>query len=182
MVKNTIASMGKQEKRNVIDIFHYFTNEQIKTVLDTKRHNFSILISNIFNDFNIGTVIRNSNAFLGKNIYIYGRRKYDKRGAVGMFSYEHIKFIKDLNELPKDVVIYGIDNIANAEPIETFKYPTDKHVIFAFGQEQVGLPDEVIPICQKLLYIKQYGSVRSLNVGTASGIVMYDYVRKLETA
>jgi tRNA G18 (ribose-2'-O)-methylase SpoU len=29
------------------------------------------------------------------------------------------------------------------------------------------------------VYIKQYGSVRSLNVGTASGIAMYDYCNKV---
>ena len=37
----------------------------------------------------------------------------------------------------------------------------------------LGMADDVV-------YIPQLGSVRSLNVGTASGIVMYDYVTKLD--
>jgi tRNA G18 (ribose-2'-O)-methylase SpoU len=48
-----------------------------------------------------------------------------------------------------------------------------------FGQEQIGIPKKLLDLCDELVYIKQYGSVRSLNVGTASGIAMYDYCSKV---
>ena len=51
--------------------------------------------------------------------------------------------------------------------------------LLCLGQESIGLPKEVIAKCDKLVHIPQYGSVRSLNVATAAGIAMYDYVRKL---
>jgi tRNA G18 (ribose-2'-O)-methylase SpoU len=47
-----------------------------------------------------------------------------------------------------------------------------------FGQEQIGIPKEVLDMCDDVVYIRQFGTVRSLNVGTASGIVMYDYCSK----
>jgi tRNA G18 (ribose-2'-O)-methylase SpoU len=169
------------DTRNIIDFFKYWEVDAIKTNLDEKRHNFSILISNQFNDFNIGSVIRNSNAFLAKEVIIYGRKQFDKRGTVGTHIYEnlhHIKFIDDL-VLPENSLLIGIDNIDGSHPIETFQYPKDQHIVFAFGQEQVGLPKEIIDLCDHLLYIKQYGSVRSINVGVASGIVMYDYCSKM---
>jgi tRNA G18 (ribose-2'-O)-methylase SpoU len=50
-----------------------------------------------------------------------------------------------------------------------------------FGQEQIGIDKEVLEVCHDLIYIEQYGSVRSLNVGTASGIAMYDYCSKVIT-
>lgn len=50
--------------------------------------------------------------------------------------------------------------------------------LICLGQESTGLPQEIIEKCHKLVYIPQYGSVRSLNVGTAAGIAMYDFVRK----
>jgi tRNA G18 (ribose-2'-O)-methylase SpoU len=171
--------LSMSEDRNIIDYYHYWTNEQINTHLDTKRHNFSVLISNVHNDFNIGTVIRNCNAFLSKDIFVYGRKKFDRRGCVGTYHYEHIHHVTDLNQLPSNYHIIGIDNIKDAKPIEDHEYPQDKHVLFCFGQEQVGLPQEIIDICHELLYIKQYGSVRSLNVGCANSIVLYDYVKKL---
>lgn len=168
------------DNRNVIDYFKYWTVDAIKTNLDSKRHNFSILISNKFRDFNLGSVIRNSNAFLAKEVLIYGRRAYDKRAAVGTHVYENISHIKHIEELNfGDSLVIGIDNIEGAKPIESFEFPRDRHVVLAFGQEDVGLPEEILNICNELIYIKQYGSVRSLNVGCASSIVMFEYCRQL---
>lgn len=168
------------DNRNVLDVYKYWTTEAIKADLDTKRHNFSVLISNKFNDFNIGSVIRNANAFLAKEIIIYGRRKFDPRGTVGTVHYENFRHVKVVEELVfPDSVIVGMDNIPSAKPIETFEWPKDKHVIMAFGQEQSGLPEEIINICHHMVYIRQYGSVRSLNVGCASAITMFDYCQKV---
>ena len=166
------------DNRNILDHFKYWTTDAIKADLDQRRHNFSVLISNKFHDFNIGTVVRNSNAFLAKEVLIYGRKQFDRRGAVGTNHYENLKHLREIEELNfSDSVVVGIDNLEGAVPIETFVWPTT-HVILAFGQEDVGLPEEILKICNHLVYIKQYGSVRSLNVGCASSIAMYDYCQK----
>lgn len=166
------------DNRNILDHFKYWTTDAIKADLDQRRHNFSVLISNKFHDFNIGTVVRNSNAFLAKEVLIYGRKQFDRRGAVGTNHYENIKHLRQIEELDfPDCVVVGIDNLEGAVPIESFVWPT-AHVILAFGQEDVGLPEEILKICNHLVYIKQYGSVRSLNVGCASSIAMYDYCQK----
>lgn len=166
-----------EDNRNVTDFFKYWTDEAIKTNLDLKRNNFSVLVQNVIRDFNLGVVIRNSNAFLAKEVIIYGKRQYDKRGTVGTYNYENIKHVKTIDELkfPDNYFIIGVDNIKESKPIEKYEYPKDKHVLFVFGEENIGLTDELKSICNEFLYIKQYGSVRSLNVGTASGIAMYSY-------
>ena len=179
------------ETRNVIDHYHYWKHEAIVADLDTKRHNFTILCSNLYNDFNIATVIRNANAFLASKVIVYGSKQYDRRGTVGTHRYTHFAHCKntiDLIDEMKNIFnqhqsakLIGIDNISTSMPIETYEWDANTHYIIAFGQEQVGLPKEIIEMCADLLYIRQYGSVRSLNVGTASGIVMYDYCSKIQT-
>jgi tRNA G18 (ribose-2'-O)-methylase SpoU len=135
----------REDPRNVADVYKYWTEDAIKADLRTKHNNFSALVTNKHHDFNIGTVIRNANAFCAKEVIVHGRKKYDKRGTVGA----HL-------------------------------YTTMKHVRFmAFGQEQTGLEPEMLKLCKHLVYIKQYGSVRSLNVGCASAIAMYDYCQKM---
>lgn len=166
------------DTRNVIDYYKYWTVDAIKTNLDTKRHNFSVLISNKFKDFNIGSVIRNANAFLAKEVLIYGKKQFDRRGTVGTHLYENLNHIKSIEELDDKTPIIGIDNLEGAVPIEDFKWSSE-HFIMAFGQEDIGLPEEILQKCTKLVYIKQYGSIRSLNVGCASAIAMYDYCSKL---
>ena len=176
----------RMETRNVIDHYHYWKHEAIIADLDAKRNNFTVICSNLYNDFNIATVIRNANAFLAKKVVLYGAKQYDRRGTVGTHHYTHFKHTKSLSELDDEiksirdshasVKIIGIDNIPGASPINNYSFDSNTHYILIFGQEQVGLPQELIDITDDILYIKQYGSVRSLNVGTASGIAMYTLV------
>jgi len=92
------------ETRNIIDHYHYWNDDAIKADLNTKRHNFSVVCCNIGNDFNIATVIRNANAFLAKEVIIYGHKKYDRRGTVGTHHYtnfHHVRTIDNLGYLDK---------------------------------------------------------------------------------
>ena len=66
--------------------------------------------------------------------------------------------------------------------METFNWPKEKHVVMIFGEESRGIPQELLDISDDVVYINQYGSVRSLNLGVASGIAMYDYCRKMINA
>ena len=165
------------EKRNLIDHYAYWTTEAVKVDLNTKRHDFGVLISNLGNDFNIGTVIRSANAFLASKVFIYGRRKYDRRGTVGTHHYENLSEI-NLNQLRNitDFNLVAIDNVPGATPIESFEWPESP--LMMFGQETNGLPPELLDLAADHVYIKQYGSVRSLNVGSAASVAMYDWCTK----
>lgn len=184
--ENTKLTAVINETRNIIDPYHYWTHDAIVADLDTKRHNFTVLCSNLGNDFNIATAVRNSNAFLAKEVLVYGNKQYDRRGTVGTHNYmnfRHVKAIDDvmtyINEMKVDGLhIVGIDNVKDAVPMNDFIWRTDIHTLMIFGQEQTGIPEELLDLCDDIVYIKQYGSVRSLNVGTASGIAMYDYCSK----
>lgn len=172
------------ETRNIIDHYHYWNHDAILADLDTKRHNFTVVCCNLGNDFNISTIVRNANAFLSKEVWIYGNKKWDRRGAVGTQNYSRIKYFKGLEALHAamddvpDSVIVSVDNIPEAVPVDDFEWDASKHYFIVMGQEQIGVPREVLDISEHCVYIKQYGSVRSINVGTASGIVMHDYCRK----
>ncbi len=47
--------------------------------------------------------------------------------------------------------------------------------MFVFGEEKAGLSDYVLDNSDYIVTVPAYGSVRSLNVGTTSGIVMGFY-------
>ena len=175
---------------NVIDYYKNWEVEAIRGDLDTKRNNFTVIASNLENDFNIATLIRNSNAFLSKEVWIYGRKQYDRRGAVGTQNYTNFKHVKEINDIHDELVnlrnsykngikIVGVDNVKNSFPLAQYAWPHHQHIVMIFGQEKNGIPQELLDICDDIVYIKQYGSVRSLNVGTASGIAMYDYCSKV---
>ena len=61
--------------------------------------------------------------------------------------------------------------------MESFVWPDN--AIMIFGEEGIGLSEEMLSLADHVVSITQYGSVRSMNVGTTSGIAMYDYLNKL---
>lgn len=179
---NSPAKFKTPDGRNLIDWYWYWKQEAIIKDLETKRHPFGILVSNIFRDMNLSSVIRNSNAFLAKELYYYGSKRYDRRGTVGMHHYEKIKHLatsEDLENLMKlNYTWVAVDDNPNAQPIEEFEWP--ENPLMCFGEECGGIAPEIVEKCKFTVYIKQYGCVRNLNTAVASGIVMYDFVRKMK--
>lgn len=175
------------DKRNVVDRYKYWEHDAILADLDQLRNNFSVICSNIVGDFNIGTVIRNANAFLASEVIIYGNKRYDRRGTVGTHLYTNFKHVRvgeedDIKKLKEQgCVLIGIDNIDNAKSIETYEWPVQSHIVMIFGEESCGISGPIRDMCDDFLYISQYGSVRSLNVGTASGIAMYELCKRIKS-
>jgi tRNA G18 (ribose-2'-O)-methylase SpoU len=181
--KRIKAIENMKRSKNLIDKYKinpdkYWDNDAILADLDTKRHDFSVLCCNLGIDFNIATVIRNSNAFLAKMVYIYGRKKYDRRGAVGTYKYIHLEVLPTENDLNKldNMHWVGIDNTKSAKDINNFNWPKDS--LMVFGQEDIGIPDHIMERCKDKIYIGMFGSVRSINVGCASAIAMASYCRQ----
>jgi tRNA G18 (ribose-2'-O)-methylase SpoU len=166
-----------QDNRNVIDYYKYWKTDAIKADLDTKRNPFSVVCCNIHGDFNLGSIVRNANAFLAKEVIIYGNKKWDKRGAVGTHNYTQFKHVKESDELP-NLPMICIDNVEGAKDIRDYMWLGGEFMM-VFGEEQVGIPKQVLQNADEIVYIPQLGSVRSLNVGCASAIAMYDYIYKM---
>ena len=167
------------DNRNILDKYKHQTNVEILEDLDKRRFNYSVVCNNLCNDFNIGSVVRNANAFLAKEIIMYGRRKYDKRSTVGTHNYTHFHHCKDRQELRKYVwqennLVVGVEDVPSAHNYQDFDWDCIKkyHVVLMFGNEDNGLDEEDQALCDAFVKIPQYGSVRSINVACASAIIM----------
>jgi len=90
-----------------------------------------------------------------------------------------LKFVEDLDELFKEFeVVVGVENSEDALSLKTFEWQKNKKTLIIFGQESSGIPREILDKCTSVVAIQQRGSVRSLNVAVAAGIVMNDYGQK----
>jgi tRNA G18 (ribose-2'-O)-methylase SpoU len=167
------------DRRNVVDEYRYWRHEAIVAELDTRRHPFQVAVENWEHDFNIGSVVRNANAFLAGAVHIVGKRKWNRRGAMVTDRYQHILHhptIADFVEWANvaDVPIIGIDNLPGAVPLETTELPSS--CVLLFGQEGPGLSEEACRAVGMVCSIAQFGSTRSINAGVASGIAMHHWV------
>ncbi|MCH2418653.1 MAG: RNA methyltransferase [Acidimicrobiales bacterium] len=169
------------DRRNVADRYRYWKLEAIVEDLDGRRHPFHVAVENWEHDLNIGTVIRNANAFLAAGVHIVGRRRWNRRGAMVTDRYQHVAHhptVEDLVEWAdrRDLPLVGIDNLPGSVPLEEAGLP--ERCVLVFGQEGPGLSEAVRAAATAICSIAQYGSTRSINAGVASGIAMHAWIRQ----
>ena len=168
------------DRRNVVDRYRYWSNEAIVADLDTRRHPFHVAIENWQHDFNIGSVVRNANAFGATEVHIVGRRRWNRRGAMVTDRYQHIRHHPTIADFADwaaaaAVPVIGIDILPGAVPLEHTQLP--EVCVLLFGQEGPGLSGPARDACQVVCSIAQFGSTRSINAGVASGIAMHAWIR-----
>tara|TARA_Y100001963_G_C6788721_1_gene454322 strand:- start:1448 stop:2080 length:633 start_codon:yes stop_codon:yes gene_type:complete len=174
--------------RNVVDRYKDWPTDSIKQDMRNRANPFAVCMEHWRGDFNISTLIRNANAFNARKVLYLGKRRIDRRGTVG--AHHYIDFlhlaggISELVNLKKDYTIVGVENnVASTSKLHEFDWLSiEKPPLMLFGEEGVGLTQEALEIVDYCVEIPQYGSVRSLNVGTTSGILMYDFVQALESS
>jgi tRNA G18 (ribose-2'-O)-methylase SpoU len=176
-----VELLANGDRRNVEDKYRYWTVESIKADLDAKRVDLHVAIENWQHDINIGTIVRNANAFNVAAVHIIGKRHWNRRGAMVTDRYLtiiHHATVEEFVEVMKNDKrhVIAIDNFEGATPLAMTTLP--QHSVLVFGSEGPGLSDEMVAASEQLVMIEQFGSTRSVNVGVAAGIVMYSWMQQ----
>ena len=170
-----------EDTRNLIDEYKGMTNEQVFDALDKKRNDLEIAIENVEHDFNIGTIVRNANSFNVRKVHIIGKKKYNRRGAMCTDKYLEVVHHATLEEFyatQKGRELVAIENnVDRAMPLSSKKFVQPTTLIF--GSEGQGISKELLEKADDVRFIESFGSTRSVNVGVASGIAMYEWARQV---
>jgi tRNA G18 (ribose-2'-O)-methylase SpoU len=173
--------LASGDTRNVVDRYRYWRHEAIMADLDARRHPFHVGVENWQHDLNIGSVVRNANAFLAAEVHIVGNRRWNRRGAMVTDRYQHVRHHPTLADLAAfarehELPVLGVDNLPGALPIDA--YPLPERCLLLFGQEGPGLSDEARALSRDVLAIRQFGSTRSINAAAASAVAMHEWIRR----
>lgn len=173
--------ISMEDTRNLIDAYKGLSNEQIFDALNKTRLPLEIAIENVEHDFNIGSIVRTANSFNVSRVHIIGKKKYNRRGAMCTDKYLeiiHHASVEDFLMAQKGRELVAIENNTDrAEPLNDKKFIQDTTLIF--GSEGSGITSELLEKAHDVRFIESFGSTRSVNVGVAAGIAMYEYVRQI---
>ena len=70
--------------------------------------------------------------------------------------------------------VIALDIIPGAVPMETYHFP--EHCLMLFGAEGPGLSEKALELADDVVYISQFGSVRSINAGAAAAVSMHAWI------
>jgi 23S rRNA (guanosine2251-2'-O)-methyltransferase len=141
-----------------------------------------ICMHNIRSMHNVGSAFRSADAFGVERVLLSGYTPSPPRieisktalGAEEWVPWEyHVDGITMLSSYKdKGWAVYGIEQVQHSLLISD-SIDMKKPVIFVFGNEVLGLDDDVLDLCDAVYEVPQYGKKHSLNVSVSVGICLY---------
>lgn len=172
----------QEDTRNLRDQYKGMANEAVFDDLAEKRNALEVAIENVGHDFNVGTIVRSANNFNARKVHIIGRKKYNRRGAMCTDKYLEVVYWSDLQGFLADQKQRGQEVVAIENNTDRVKPLVSKKFVQAttllFGSEGNGLTTEALNNADDVREIESFGSTRSVNVGVAAGIAMYEWARQ----
>ena len=153
-----------------------------KKIINKNIGNKILLLDEVQDPGNLGTIIRSSVAF-GIDTIILSENTVDLynpkvlRSTQGMYNFINIFSMDSKSAIEeiksKGIKVYGT-NVVNGVDVKSLS-SDDKHSFcLVVGNEGNGVREEIQEMCDSNLYIKMNENVESLNVGIACSILLYE--------
>jgi tRNA G18 (ribose-2'-O)-methylase SpoU len=180
----TSKTLRRQERDRALQRYE---NDRIRNQASASpgRHEFAIVLNRLKAGFNVPKIFRSAEVFGAREIHLIEIGPFDPAPAVGAFRRVPARFFQDFQQSYDDLSARGYTFFI-LEP--GCKRCLSRHSLppksaFVFGHEEFGVNIDRSRYPDLLcLGIPQFGSTDSLNVSVAASIVMYEYVRQLETS
>lgn len=168
------------DARNVEDRYRYWTMDAIRADVAGRTLPVEVAVENLDHDFNIGSIVRTANAMGVSRVHVVGQRRWNRRGAMVTDRYMRVDHLEDAGALEhslaqRGVTMVGVDNVEGSVPLDGAALPAAACLVF--GSEARGLSPEMLARCALVVHIPQRGSTRSMNVGHAAAVAMWEWVR-----
>jgi tRNA (guanosine-2'-O-)-methyltransferase len=173
--------------------------ERADKIKEFRCKNLIAVLENPTDMRNIGTVIRNVNALGVEKAYVIDRtnslpddwqemreRTALSKSSVSAIKWSFVKKFKDTESCIKHLEKNGYVSIVTSPHtkgrinivLEAGDYTKQKKLAIWFGSESSGISDLALTNSAFCVNIPMYGIIESLNLGTSSGIVLYEITKQ----
>ncbi|MFN8416689.1 MAG: RNA methyltransferase [Cytophagaceae bacterium] len=149
-----------------------------------------VILDNIRSLHNVGTFFRTGDAFSITHLYLCGftgtpPHKDIHKTALGATESvawsHHVSTVDLIQQLKKEgYTILGIEQTSASIMLQDYPVQADKKYALIFGNEISGVQQESLEHSDNAIEIPQFGTKHSFNVSVTSGIVLWEFVRKMK--
>eukprot|EP00200_Dunaliella_tertiolecta_P009589 CAMPEP_0202389176 /NCGR_PEP_ID=MMETSP1127-20130417/81429_1 /ASSEMBLY_ACC=CAM_ASM_000462 /TAXON_ID=3047 /ORGANISM="Dunaliella tertiolecta, Strain CCMP1320" /LENGTH=235 /DNA_ID=CAMNT_0048990835 /DNA_START=68 /DNA_END=775 /DNA_ORIENTATION=+ len=139
-----------------------------------------LILFSVAKRHNVGTITRCATAFGVKQVCLVGSNQFNTFGAHGSDAHVDFRHFPTLEECVQQLKnkegceIIGIEITDDAQPVHS--HPFQGPTAFMLGNEGHGMTPRQMALCDKFVYISQYGAgTASLNVAVATSIVLHHF-------
>ncbi len=148
---------------------------------------WDVLLHNLRSAHNVGSIIRTMDCFGMDTAHLSGYsapvdHKSVKGSAMGAEEWMHTTRwsspFEYLDQIPEGTPIVALETDPNAPQLEDFEWP--KNGVIIVGNEELGIPEEILKRVTHRVQIAMYGRKASLNVANAFAICAFQLRSTLE--
>jgi tRNA (guanosine-2'-O-)-methyltransferase len=163
---------------------------KLKTVIEKRQFNLTVVLENVFDPHNISAVMRTCDAVGVQEIYVLNtkiprHKKFGEKSSssaakwLTVLQYENA--IECFNALRlKGYKVYTT-HLAE-DSVSLYKMDLTQNVALVFGNEHSGVSDEIRALADGNFLIPQYGIIQSLNISVACAVTLYEAQRQKNIA
>ncbi len=153
-----------------------------------KKNEIYIILDNVLDTYNIGSVFRLADAVAAKKVYLCGgtetppnhRIKKASINTTEWVEWEYcesaLEAIRKLRMDNRQLTIIGVEQTDLSIPYDQFEYKLPLALIV--GHESDGVSKKVLDECDTVVELPMFGVNKSLNVMISLGIVLYQVIEK----
>jgi len=177
-----ITKLGAEDLRVIIP-----TEKQLEDIKKSRQEIY-IVLDNVLDTYNIGSVFRLADAVGAKKVYLCAGSETPpnhriKKASIGTWQWvewQHFADTKDaISEIRKqkpEVKIIAVE--LDEKAIDYTKADYSLPIALVVGHESDGVSKEVLEMCDTIVQLPQLGINKSLNVMVSLGIVLYEVLEK----
>lgn len=154
--------------------------DELREVLAPLRNGVSVALMSLGNAFAAGAIVRVSHSFLVREIFMVGDAPHYEKASMGMEKYETIVRVPDVAGLFEAVEgrpVYAIEKDRATRSLYD-PAPFPEGVVFLFGSERFGVPDEALDRADAIVGVPMYGINHSFPVAITAGMVLAEWGRR----
>jgi tRNA G18 (ribose-2'-O)-methylase SpoU len=134
--------------------------------------------------YNVGAIFRTADAARVKKIFLCGitatppRKEIEKTAlkTIDSVPWEYAENVREVIKILKSANVQIIALEQTDQSIDYKSYKFKKPIAVIIGHETLGVDDKVLEMCDSAIEIPMHGVANSLNVATATGIILYHII------
>ena len=168
-----------------MEALHRISVEEFKQSEKTPLY---VVLDQVRSMNNVGSVFRTADAFRIEKLYLCGitacppHKEIEKTalGATESVDWEHAASTLDvLRKLKAEGCrVYAVEQVEGSTGLQHFRWNGKEKLALIFGNEVMGVDQEVVDRCDGAIEIPQAGTKHSLNIAVSAGMVLWEMYRQ----
>ena len=149
-----------------------------------------IVLDNVEDKVNIGSIFRIADAFGVSKIYICGndnevvdkKVKRISRNTTEYIDFEYFKTTDDcVSKLKNEgIKVIGLEITSQSVSVNLYDFNKNNKYAFVIGNEEKGVSQSVLNNVDGTVHVDMYGNNSSMNVAVSTGIAINDCLNKIK--